>query len=237
MAAIEISSSKSANTSIDSAAKNALKLGLNCIPDSDFAKVQFSATRRLWGKTTGIQVHHVKQSFKPNETTITVANEIGKKLAEMIAPNFEVLVYTHDDNGRMYNNIIINSVSYTDGSKFLSTRKTLYSIRELSDKLCKEYGLSIIDRPKVRYTAKEKYLLETGKTSWKEEIRKAIKKEKLIAKNFESFKLLLFTNHKIEIEVNDDSIVYKDSFGNTVRDKTLGTDFELNYLEQLFEES
>ena len=62
--------------------------------DVDYAKSAFKQTRSLYGKEDGVQAHTVIQSFKPNEVTPEQCNQLGLELAEKIAPNHQVAVYT-----------------------------------------------------------------------------------------------------------------------------------------------
>ncbi|MFZ3591841.1 relaxase/mobilization nuclease domain-containing protein [Bacillus sp. DJP31] len=116
MATIKLGNTKVANKLISYAEKRAEeRSGVDCSPE--YAKAQFKATRELRGKNTGIQAHHVIQSFKPGEVDQAQANEIGKDLALKVAPGHEVVVYTHTDKEHIHNHIVINSVNYENGQK------------------------------------------------------------------------------------------------------------------------
>src|SRR5690606_2011232 len=143
MATIQLGNTKVASKLISYCEKRAVEReGLNC--PAEIAKTQFKTTRMLWGKTEGVQAHHVIQSFKPGEVTPKLANELGQQLAQEIAKGHEVVVYTHADKAHIHNHIVINAVSYEDGKKYQSTKKDLYNIREASDRLCQERGLSVV---------------------------------------------------------------------------------------------
>ncbi|MFC6603987.1 relaxase/mobilization nuclease domain-containing protein [Ectobacillus funiculus] len=117
MATIQLSTTKVANRLLSYAEKRAQeRSGLDC--PAEYAKSQFKATRELWGKTEGIQAHHVIQSFKPGEVTPELANQIGQDLAREIAKGYEAVVYTHTDKEHIHNHIVINSVSFEDGKKY-----------------------------------------------------------------------------------------------------------------------
>ena len=107
MATTKISSTKSTSRAINYAEKRAVvKSSHNC--DIDFAKSAFKITREVYGKTGGNQGHVVIQSFKPGEVTPEQCNQLGLELAERIAPNHQVAVYTHDDTDHVHNHIVIN---------------------------------------------------------------------------------------------------------------------------------
>lgn len=111
---------------------------------------QMTATKHRWNKTGGRLAYHAEQSFKPGEVTPDQAHEIGVKLAQEVwGDRFEVLVTTHLDQDHIHNHFIINSVSIVDGKKYHESNRDYNKIlRATSDRLCKEYGLSTIERPK-----------------------------------------------------------------------------------------
>ncbi|EGI2115174.1 relaxase/mobilization nuclease domain-containing protein, partial [Listeria monocytogenes] len=154
MATIKLSTTKNANALLKYAEKRAeVSNSLDC--DVDYARNQFKATREIWGKSGGIQAHHVIQSFKPDEVDPQQANEIGLQLAEKLAKGHEVAVYTHTDKDHIHNHIVINAVNYEDGRKFHAHgQEAIERTRKISDELCKENGLSIVEERSadVRYT-------------------------------------------------------------------------------------
>lgn len=94
---------------------------MNC--DIDYAKSSFKATREMYGKTDGNEGHVVIQSFKPNEVTPEQCNQLGLELAEKIAPNHQVAVYTNNDTDHVHNHIVINSIDLETGKKFNNNKK------------------------------------------------------------------------------------------------------------------
>ncbi|HHO42348.1 MAG TPA: hypothetical protein ENN12_03210 [Epsilonproteobacteria bacterium] len=238
MATIKLGSTKVANSLIAYAEKKAVeKSGIDCSPE--YAKSQFSATRQMHGKTGGIQAHHVIQSFLPGETTPKQANEIGVELAKKLAEGYESLIYTHADKDHIHNHIVINSVSHENGYKFqLHGRKSIDMVREISDSICEDYGLSVVKEPsaKVRYTQAEQGILERGEVSWKDVIREAIDYEKSNSDNYDEFKKNLEENHCIEVNDKRKHITYRlEGFKRVVRGKTLGMDYERGVIENGFE--
>lgn len=123
--------------------------GINC--DPDIAAAQFQMTKRHWQKTDGILAFHGYQSFKHGEVDAETAHEIGVKLAqELWGDRFEVVVATHCNTGCYHNHFVLNSVSMMDGLRYYDQKKTYQRMREVSDRLCREYGLSVITEPKQR---------------------------------------------------------------------------------------
>jgi hypothetical protein len=87
--------------------------------------------------------HHLIQSFEPGESTPEQAHEIGKRLAdEILKGKYEYVLTTHTDKGHIHNHCIFCAASFLDNRKYISNRKSYYAIRNASDRLCKEYGLT-----------------------------------------------------------------------------------------------
>ena len=118
------------------------------IPPNDWQAPtnQMLSTKLRFGKQGGRLAYHLDQSFKPGEVTPDVAHQIGVELAkELFGDKYEVVVATHTDKDHIHSHIILNSVSFVDGSKFHQPNAMYYDrIRKLSDQLCARYGLSII---------------------------------------------------------------------------------------------
>jgi hypothetical protein len=237
MATIQLGNTKVANKLISYAEKRAEEReGVDCPPE--YAKAQFKATRQLWGKTEGIQAHHVIQSFKPGEVTPELANQIGQDLAREVAKGHECVVYTHTDKAHIHNHIVINAVSYEDGSKYQSSKKDLYNIREQSDRLCLERGLSVVKEPSAhtRYTLAEKSLLDKGKDSWKDEIRESIDHIKEKTHSLDDLADQLKKEFAIETKITKKNISFKHPDSERfVRGTKLGLAYEKETLANEFE--
>lgn len=237
MATIKLGNTKSANKLISYAEKRAERSsGLNCSPTT--AKAQLKVTREMWGKNGGIQAHHVIQSFKPDEVTPEKANELGQELAEKLGKGHEVLIYTHSDTDHIHNHIVINSVNFEDGYKFqLHGKEGIEKARNLSDEICKEHGLSIVNKPAPqRYHQAEYGLAKRGIISWKDELRQAIDLEKKTSNNFKEFQTNLKEKYDIDVSLRGKkSINYRHpSQKRNVRGKRLGTDYERSTIENVF---
>lgn len=121
--------------------------GINCSTGS--AVAEMNATKQLYGKAGGTVAFHAYQSFDPGEVKPEAAHEIGTRLArELWGDRYQIVVTTHLDKGHIHNHIAINSVSFTDGQRFHSDAKLYRAMRQRSDELCAEYGLSVIQDPK-----------------------------------------------------------------------------------------
>ena len=235
MATTKISSTKSTARAINYAEKRAVeKSGLNC--DVDYAKSSFKATRELYGKTGGNEGHVVIQSFQPGEVDPKQCNELGLELAQKIAPNHQVTVYTHDDKDHIHNHIVINAVNLETGKKFNNNKKALHDIRRANDEVCKAHGLSVVTEKNaaIRYTQAEKAVLEKGQSSWKDELRQAINLSRSQNNDFESFREDL-EGMGVEMKIRGATVSYKHpDVHKWVRAKKLGSDYEKEALENGF---
>lgn len=120
--------------------------GINVSPD--IARDQMVMTKLQFGKIDKILAYHGYQSFLPGEVTPDMAHEIGIKFAERLwGDRFQVLVTTHLDHEHIHNHFCLNSVSFVDGKKFRGGSKAYWIMRAESDKICAEYGLSVIESP------------------------------------------------------------------------------------------
>jgi polyhydroxyalkanoate synthesis regulator phasin len=123
--------------------------GLNCQPDT--ARDEMIAAKKKFGKEDGVVAYHGIQSFAPEDNvTPDMAHEIGVKLARRLwGENYQVIVATHlDKESHLHSHFIVNTVSWTDGIRYHRTEKDYYDMQVESDKLCREYGLSVIEEPK-----------------------------------------------------------------------------------------
>jgi len=102
-------------------------------------------TKERWNNTGGVQAYHIIQSFIPDEITPELAHELGNRFAHEYLDGYEVVIGTHVDKNHIHNHIAFNSVSDITGKKYHSSPESYYKgVRVVSDKLCKEFGLSII---------------------------------------------------------------------------------------------
>ena len=121
--------------------------GVNCAPTT--AREEMIAVKKRFGKEGGIVAFHGYQSFAPGECTPVMAHEIGKKLAEELwGGQYQVLIATHlDKANHLHNHFVVNSVSFLDGKRYHRTNQDYRDMRKVSDRLCKEYQLSVVQQP------------------------------------------------------------------------------------------
>lgn len=152
-----------------------LVCGIKCHKDT--AVQDMMAVKRKFEKTDGVIAYHGYQSFAEGEVTPDKAHEIGKALAKELWGNrYQVLITTHlDKDSHIHNHFVINTVSYVDGKKYHRTKQDYYNMREVSDRLCKEYGLSVIRHPKAKGKSYAEWRAEfEGRPTVRGTIREAI---------------------------------------------------------------
>jgi hypothetical protein len=151
--------------------------GINCYPET--ACKQMSKTKLQFQKTDGILAFHGYQSFAPGEATPETAHAIGVKMAQELWGNrFEVVVSTHLDKNHLHNHFVLNSVSFKDGKRYYDNKTTYSLMRQTSDRLCREYSLSVIENPqrgKSKHYAEWKAEQES-KPTWRGLIREDVDK-------------------------------------------------------------
>lgn len=120
--------------------------GINCLPAT--ARDEMLAVKKRFGKENGAVAYHGYQSFAPGEATPELAHEIGVKLARKLwGEKYQVLVATHlDKENHLHNHFVVNTVSFVDGIRYHRTGKDYYEMRTVSDTLCREYGLSVVEK-------------------------------------------------------------------------------------------
>lgn len=121
--------------------------GINCSPST--ARDEMLAVKKRFGKENGTVAYHGYQSFAPGEATPEMAHEIGMKLAARLwGDRYQVVVATHlDKENHLHNHFVLNTVSFVDGIKYHRTAKDYHDMQTVSDELCREYGLSVIENP------------------------------------------------------------------------------------------
>ncbi|MGL6064850.1 MAG: relaxase/mobilization nuclease domain-containing protein [Fusobacteriaceae bacterium] len=125
--------------------KTELISGINCSNNYSTIADEFRATKDFYNKNGGRQYKHIIQAFKHNEVTPQKAHEIALELFKSFK-GFEVFIATHTDREHIHNHVVINSVNMESGLKFHQSKKDLENLKSLSDKICLDNNLSVIDR-------------------------------------------------------------------------------------------
>ena len=119
--------------------------GVNC--NVSTARQQFANVKKKFEKEGGVIAYHCYQSFAPYETTPEVAHKIGIEFAKRVwGEDYQVVVATHLNTKCLHNHLVVNSISRADGRRCQMTQ--WWKLRKISDEICKEYGLSVVENPK-----------------------------------------------------------------------------------------
>jgi len=120
--------------------------GVNCAIKT--ARQEMILTKKQYFDKKEIVCFHAYQSFREGEVSPEVAHEVGVKLADkMWGDRFQVVVATHLNSKCLHNHFVINSTSFIDGKRYYDNNANLRKLRQLSDELCREYSLSVIEKP------------------------------------------------------------------------------------------
>ena len=199
--------------------------GVNCLPESAYQ--EFMNTKLQYGKTDGRMFYHFTQSFSPTEDiTPETAHEIAVKLAEKMFPGFEVLVATHTDKAHTHSHFVVNSVSCENGYKYHSDNENIERLRAESDKLCLQYGLSVLSpkeqSQKVKQMSSREYRAAERGESWKMQLIVTIEDAMAIARSREHFiRLMEAEGYEVKWTRDRKSITYTMPDGKRCRDNKL----------------
>lgn len=170
--------------------------------------------------------HHLIQSFEPGETTPEQAHEIGRQLADEVTKGqYEYVLTTHIDKGHIHNHIIFCAANFVDHHKYNSNKRTYYNIRNISDRLCKENGLSVVVPGKgSKGKSYAEYQAEKTGTSWKGKLKIAVDTLIPQAADFADF-LRLLQAAGYELKTGKYISCRAPGQERFTRLKTLGTDY------------
>lgn len=201
--------------------------GYACSPET--AVFQFNQVKKNADKKDGYLAFHLIQSFSPGEVDYETAHKIGQELADKVfRGKFQYVCATHIDKGHIHNHVIANSVSFKDYSKYNSSPNSYYYIRRISDKLCKENGLSVITEPKEHGKSHYEHSQDKQGRSWKSLLRQNIDRCILKARDWDEF-LALMQREKYEIKQGKYISFRADGQERFTRSKMLGE----NYTEEM----
>lgn len=193
---------------------------LNCSETDPYKDMKF--TKERYFKTDGILAFHAYQSFKEGEVTADVAHEIGVKLAEEIFGDYEVVVATHQNTNHIHNHFIINSVSFMTGKKYNNNRTNLAKLRQISDLLCEEYGLSVLDEDiSYKNTYKHKVIDNDYYKVLKDDLDSVISYSVTLKQVMDRMKLLGYKTYSR----NDIITIYRDNCDKVRIEKAFGNDY------------
>ena len=162
--------------------------GINC--DVENAREQFNITKLSFNKTGGIVCGHCMQSFDGYEVTPEEAHEIGVQMSkELWGDRFQIVVATHLNTNNVHNHIVFNSVSFVDGKRFHFCTEETMRIRAVSDRICRERNLSVIEHPEGKRVPYSLYKMEkAGMPTRYNVARQALDEAISVSVNMEEFK-------------------------------------------------
>ena len=176
-------------TNLETDEKMMYVTGVNCSRET--ALEEMMLTKKRFDKCTGNVAYHAYQSFKTGEVSPELAHKIGVELASQMFPEYQVIVATHFNTGTYHNHLVINSVNMFTGEKFNCNKGAYYRFRELSDKLCEKYELSVIKNPKG-ITPRNIYFAEKrGEPTKYNLMRQAIDEAMEMCITYEQFKKIM----------------------------------------------
>ena len=195
-----------------------------CSPETADIEFEFTIAQAL--NRGNNLAHHLIQSFEPGEVDYQKAHEIGKQLADAVTKGkYEYVLTTHIDKGHVHNHIIFCSVNFVDYHKYNSNERSYYGIRNMSDRLCRENGLSVVVPQKGgKGKSYAEYLAEKTGTSWKGKLKTVV--DGLIPQ-VSSFEELLSRLQGLGYEIKPGKYVSCRAPGQErfTRLKTLGADY------------
>ena len=179
-----------------------------------------------------IIARHVIQSFDVGEVSPELAHEIGKQFAdEILAGKYEYVLTTHIDKDHVHNHLIFNAVDFVDHHAYKSYKKIYYDMREASDRLCKENGLSVIPPSQGKGMSYKEYTEAKRGTSWKQKLKQTIDRNIITAKDYDEF-LKLMQDAGYEIKTGKYISFRAEGQERFTRAKTIGE----NYTEERIKE-
>ena len=205
---------------------------------------QFLNTRKLNNINGTVLARHLIQSFLPNEVTPEKAHEIGKSFCkEILKDQYEYVLSTHIDKNHIHNHIIFNNVNFVTGKCYQSNKKTYYKIRSISDKLCKENNLSVIDefyeKYKKKFKTKGKSYYEYSHykkgTSWKSKLQFSVDKAIEKSNTWEEF-LKIIERYGYEIKFGKHIVFKHKDKERFTRSKIIGEDYTEENLRKRIKE-
>ena len=203
---------------------------------SETAAREFEWTRRIAEQKgmnpVRIIARHVIQSFEIGEVTPELAHEIGKQFAdEILGGKYEYVLTTHIDKDHVHNHLIFNAVDFVNYHAYKSYKRIYYDMREVSDRLCKENGLSVIPPSQNKGMSYKEYTEAKRGTSWKQKLKQTIDRLVITAKDYDDF-LRLMQEAGYEIKTGKYISFRAKGQERFTRSKTIGE----NYTEERIKE-
>lgn len=212
---------------------------INCSKEN--ALEEMIEIKKKYRKTEGILAFHGEQSFPKGEVTPEEAHKIGVELAnEMWGDRFQVIVTTHLNTNHFHNHFVINSVSFIDGKRYYDTHSTYADLRNLSNIICEEHGLSFLEEKTTKKGINYKFFQKKDKvyknyyTTAKEDIDFAI----ALSNNYQEFlKILKNSGYNYTFRAGKMSIRGENYKRNIRVERYFGEDYSIENIEKQIKNS
>lgn len=203
---------------------------------ADTAWQEFALSKQIYEAETGrkrdpekdVISYLIIQSFKPGEISPEDANKLGYQLAlEFTGGQHQFLVATHVDKRHIHCHIEFNSTTLDCTHKFNNYRNTYQTIRKINDRLCREHGLSVIEKPKEKGKHYAEWANGKRGTSWKDKLRRTIDRVLPAVSSYEEF-LAAMRQEGYEIQTTRKALSFRlasEGQERFTRAKTLGADY------------
>lgn len=218
-----------------------------CRADSAGASKDFRSVRNTGTGRTQILVYHLIQSFAPDEVTPEQAMQIGEELCDRyLKGDYQYVIAVHNDKSHLHCHIVFNNTNLYNGLSFTTehnqgrtNERAWAELRQVSDEICNEYALSVIDPIGKGVSHYENQMQKEGK-SWKDKLRNLLRKIISYSRSFEDF-LKNCTDSGIEYVYkpsNKVKLKFKlsgEGQQRFTRADTLGDEFELSAITETIE--
>lgn len=173
----------------DKTEKQFFVTGINC--SAQIARDQFVTVKKQFGKEGGIVAYHGYQSFEEGEVSPELAHRIGVEFAQRVwGEDYQVLVATHLNTDHIHNHFVVNSVSFRHGRRL--REKQWYELNRVSDEICREHGLSVVEHPKGKGLPYQEHRSEQQGGSTRRNVTRAAVDEAIaVSTNLKEFEIVM----------------------------------------------
>ncbi len=190
-----------------------------------------TATKRRYGKMGGNVAYHGYQSFSQGEVSPELAHKIGKETAKrMWGDEYEIVVTTHLNTDSTHNHFVVNSVSFKTGRKFENHISDHYKLREISDRVCKEFGLKTLEQSKFNGNhKKEHWIKKDGQLTHRDILKRDIDEAIRSSHNWDKFDRYLYAlgyRYTRDVDYKHPSIIAP-GWKRPVRIESLGKEYTM----------
>lgn len=211
---------------------------INCSGSNSNTLEQFRLLRLAFNQNKGIIAHHFIQSFSPNDNiTPETVHRFGVEYVKQCFPNYQVVVSTHIDKEHLHNHIIVNSYNMITGKKFYDNKESMKNNRDISDKLCRKYGVSVIStQSEFKPIDQTTMQLALKQKSWKIQLLSDLDDAKEKCKSKSEF-ISFFKSRNYEIRYEKHITIRKIGEKKAIRVDTLAKQFGNQYTKAELEKA